>query len=277
MVNLFGPLDLTQQARRINWRVVFLFLICAALSTSLGFSIENIFSLGFTLELSSRFLLPLFLLVFFTAFLTAFSLVASAVWRWGVYFLATLGFSFPFFPFPAIPSADRLYLLSIPLVYLVGFLLFDRAVQGAVKKFAIFSAKIFSDAYSKIFLALVIIVGILVFYTTPAGFSVKAFLGPFLDPIVDTVFQQLGIPVGEAEKELVSSQVIAEVERFLGPFLRFLPFVFAIGTALSLLALSPLINFLTVFTFAVVYRLLVLVRLAQFVVEQREVRVLKLA
>lgn len=184
---------------KVHYKALILFLFISGLSTALGFALENVFFRGLVFELTLPILLPpaLFLLAFFFTLssLIIFSLVVPENLRLVGYVLAALGFSLAFLLPPAAVSIPRPYPALIPLFYLGGLLLFDRAVQRAKKDFAVFAPRIFSAAYSRFFFAVVVIGGILVFFSAAqagkASEQIRNFLGPTVGIVSSTVAGQI--------------------------------------------------------------------------------------
>lgn len=105
--------------------------------------------------------------------------------------------------------------------------------------------------------------------------------------LLEVLEQQFGITLTREEirspeklienlREPLVAQLTQDLDNLLEPYRPLLPLAAAVGVGLSLLFLSPLFAFLSAGAFAVIYRLLVLVRFAYLAEEQRTVRVLKI-
>lgn len=316
---------------KINPKIAALIFINLALSGAIGLLFKDLAATGLSLNSPLKWVFLFLALLSASSFLTVFALVVRdglRLWRWGGYFLSALGFTFPFLlPPPILPSSSIYYfylLFLLPLIYLAGLFFLDRAVSGSLATFAIFAARIFSKAFSRFFLALILLSGLLTYLlVAPTGkVEVKSLLEPIIRPIADQVvdafvvrpirqqlgrdltdtefaavvsgsgildsFDQIGLTVNKAQ--IKSPQTLSaaltsaaldkldqQLTQLFGPYLVFVPLLLAAATALTFLMFLPILTPLATLSFAIIYRILVFVKLLQFVEEERIVRVLKLA
>lgn len=203
---------------RFNPKIIVLILISTLGSLWLGFSLEIILALGFTLDLSlwmySISLIFAFLLT--TSFLTVLSLTATGIFRfWGAG-LAALGFVFPFILLPNPVNVPLESAASTVLTYLGASLLLDYMVVRSAKIHAVFKAAIFSNSYGRFFQVFVFAVGILVYFSAqlPAQAHLiipKGILEPSLNLIVNRVIEQVQGELGTTK--FTEEEFLAELEK----------------------------------------------------------------
>lgn len=189
-----------------NPKTALLIAVVVGGSIALGFSLEQFFAAGFTLDLSLwRRFWPLIVSFLITvSFLTVFSITAKYIWRVGGYALATLGFGFPFFMAPHAVVMPQPFPFLIPLVFLGGVLLFDYFARRAVRTYSIFTSRMFTSAYARFFFLFALVVGILVYFSAqlPAGTQFKVpeeMLNPALNLVVNQVIEQVQAQLGTVE------------------------------------------------------------------------------
>jgi len=82
--------------------------------------------------------------------------------------------------------------------------------------------------------------------------------------------------LAESLRQPLAEQLTRDLEGFLEPYLPFIPLATAVGVALSLLFLTPVFAWSSAGFFALVYRIMVVLKFASFELEQRQVSVLKI-
>lgn len=202
---------------RFNPKALALIAASAGSSLGLGFFLEIILALGFTLDLSlwvySISLIFAFLLA--TSFLTILSLTATGIFRYGGIGLAALSFGLPFILSPNPINVPLESVVPTVLTYLGASLLLDYMVRKSAKIHAVFQAAIFSGSYGHFFQVFVFAVGILVFFSAqlPAQAHLiipKEILEPSLNLVVNRVIEQVQGELGTTQ--FTEEEFLAELE-----------------------------------------------------------------
>jgi len=255
-------------------------------SLGLGFSLAGIFAEGPGLEsfLGMR-LVPLFLAFFFSgSFFLVLSLTTKTIVRMTAVVVCSLAFGFPFLLHSGSIDIPVGFVTLVSLIYAAALLSLDYTAKRAVATHSIFLARMFPDSYGHFFKIFVFSVGILVYFSSQLSLQARfttpeEVLAPALNLVVSQIINPIQSQLGNeqfTEEKVLTEQITHDLEGLLEPYFPFLPLATAVGVALSLLFLTPIFAWSSTGFFALVYRVMVVLKFASFEQESRQVPVLKI-